>query len=465
MIPRAPSALASSLFARLVAVLAVVLAAGAGLLLVAAWASARLAADEAYDRLLVGAALQIAESIASDGREISVDPPFSAFETLGLSPRDRIFYKVLDPADRLLTGDADLAVPVDRARLAAGPVLLDAEHRGQAVRAVVAGRYVPDAAKAGFAAVVVAQTREARGQLARALTVKASLMVLAMSALALGAVAVAVRAALRPLRAIEGVLAARGPNDLQPLGLAAPQEIHLLVTSIDHFMGRLSGHVAVMKRFIADAAHQIRTPLTALAAQLDLLSSETDEGRRRDQIDRLRRRTAELGHLTNQLLNHAMVIHRARSAAFSPVDVAGLARRTLIDALQQAGGRSVDAGYEGPDGAVTIPGDAIALREALANLIHNAFKHGARSRLTVRLGHERGRVLLAVEDDGPGIPAADWARVREPFQAATGGGVGSGLGLSIAAEVAAAHGGELRFESHSEKGFCVILSLPDEAAS
>ncbi|KMO15938.1 histidine kinase [Methylobacterium platani JCM 14648] len=455
--------LASSLFARLVAVLAVVLAAGAGLLLVAAWASARHAADEAYDRLLVGAALQIAETIASDGREITVDPPFSAFETLGLSPRDRIFYKVVDPADRLLTGDADLAVPVDRARLAAGPVLLDAEHRGQAVRAVVAGRYVPDATKAGFAAVVVAQTREARRALARGLTAEASLMVLAMSALALGAVAVAVRAALRPLGAIEGVLAARGPNDLQPLGLAAPREIHLLVASIDHFMGRLSGHVAVMKRFIADAAHQIRTPLTALAAQLDLLSSETDEGRRRDQIARLRERTAELGHLTNQLLNHAMVIHRARSASFDPVDVAGLARRTLIDAVQAAGSREIDIGYEGPDGALTIPGDAIALREALANLIHNALKHGAPGRLTVRLGRERDRVVLAVEDDGPGIPAGDWARVREPFQAAAGGGIGSGLGLSIAAEVAAAHGGELRFESHSERGFCVVLSLPDGA--
>ncbi len=224
-------------------------------------------------------------------------------------------------------------------------MLLDAEHRGQAVRAVVAGRYVPDAAKAGFAAVVVAQTREARSGLARALTVKASLMVLAMSALALGAVAVAVRAALRPLRAIEGVLAARGPNELQPLGLAAPREIHLLVASIDHFMGRLSGHVAVMKRFIADAAHQIRTPLTALSAQLDLLSRETDEGRRRDQLARIRARTAELGHLTNQLLNHAMVIHRARSVAFDPVDVAGLARRTLIEAVQQqpATGRSMSA--------------------------------------------------------------------------------------------------------------------------
>ncbi|BCM82662.1 sensor histidine kinase [Methylobacterium indicum] len=454
----------SSLFARLVAVLALVLAVGAGLLLVAAWASARLAADEAYDRLLVGAALQIAETIASDGREISVDPPFSAFETLGLSPRDRIFYKVVDPADRLLTGDADLAVPVDRTRLAAGPVLLDAEHRGQAVRAVVAGRYVPDVAQAGFAAVVVAQTREARGGLARALTVKASLMVLAMSALALGAVAVAVRAALRPLRAIEGVLAARGPNDLQPLGLAAPREIHLLVASIDHFMGRLSGHVGVMKRFIADAAHQIRTPLTALAAQLDLLSRETDEGRRRDQLARIRVRTAELGHLTNQLLNHAMVIHRARSVAFDPVDVAGLARRTLIEAVQQqTGDRAVDVGYEGPEEAVTIPGDAIALREAVSNLIHNAYKHGARRRLTVRVGRERGRVLLAVEDDGPGIPTGEWARVREPFRAAAGGAVGSGLGLSIAAEVAAAHGGEMRFETHSERGFSVILCLPDGA--
>lgn len=462
MIPRTVS-----LFSRLVTVLALVLAMGAGLLLVAAWASARLAADEAYDRLLVGAALQIAESIASDGRTISVDPPFSAFETLALSPRDRIFYKVVDPGDRLLTGDADLAIPVDRQHLGAGPILLDGEHRGQAVRAVVAGRYVPDATQAGFAAVVVAQTREARSQLTRALTVKASLMVLAMSALALGAVAVAVRAALRPLGAIEGVLAARGPNDLQPLGLAAPQEIHLLVASIDHFMGRLSGHVAVMKRFIADAAHQIRTPLTALAAQLDLLSSETDEGRRREQLARIRRRTAELGHLTNQLLNHAMVIHRARTAAFDPVDVAGLARRTLIDAVQQAGdravdvGRTIDFGYEGPEDAVTIPADAIALREALSNLIHNALKHGARSRLTVRVGRERGRVVLAVEDDGPGIPAIDWTRVRQPFQAATGGAVGV---RPRPVDRRRGGGGPWRRDALRgafRQGFCVILSLPD----
>ncbi|ACA14646.1 integral membrane sensor signal transduction histidine kinase [Methylobacterium sp. 4-46] len=455
MIARTPS-----LFLRLVGVLGLVLAVGAALLLAAAWTSARLAADEAYDRLLVGAALQIAETIASDGREVSVDPPFSAFETLGLAPRDRIFYKVLDPSDRLLTGNADLAVTVDRGRLGEGPILLDGTHRGEPVRVVVAGRYVPDAARAGFAAVVVAQTREARSALAAELTAKASLLVVAMSALALGAVIVAVRAALRPLAAIEGVLAGRGPNDLDPLDVAVPREIHLLVGSINHFMGRLSGHMAIMRRFIADAAHQIRTPLAALSAQVDLLSAEDDPKRRRAQVSRVQARTAELGRLTNQLLNHAMVIHRARAVPLAPVDLAGIARQTLIDAIPLSGGRLVDIGYDGPDEALPIRGDPIALREALANLIHNALKHGAPHRLTVRTRREPGRVSVEVVDDGAGIPAAEWGRVREPFQAATGGGIGSGLGLAIAAEVAAAHGGEMRFESRSDEGFAVVLSFP-----
>ncbi|ACL55109.1 histidine kinase [Methylobacterium nodulans ORS 2060] len=460
MIGRTPS-----LFLRLVTVLGLVLAVGAALLLGAAWTSARLAADQAYDRLLVGAALQIAETIASDGREITVDPPFSAFETLGLAPRDRIFYKVVDPSDGLLTGSPDLAVPVDRARLGDGPLLLDATHRGEPVRVVVAGRYVPDIPKAGWAAVVVAQTREARNGLAGDLTAKASLLVLTMSALALGAVTVAVRAALRPLAALERVLAGRGPNDLDPLDLAVPREIHLLVTSINHFMDRLSGHMAIMRRFIADAAHQIRTPLAALGAQVDLLSAEGDEARRREQVIRVQERTAELGRLTNQLLNHAMVIHRARSIPLAPVDLGAIARRTLIDAIPLAGTRPIDFGYEGPDEPLPIRGDPIALREALANLIHNGIKHGAPGRLTVRTRRERDRITVEVVDDGAGIPAAEWRRVREPFQAASGGAIGSGLGLAIAAEVTAAHGGEMRFESRSDEGFAVLLSFPAAEAA
>ncbi|MFE1602952.1 sensor histidine kinase [Methylobacterium sp. ID0610] len=460
MILRTPS-----LFLRLVTVLGLVLAAGAGLLLATAWTSARLAADQAYDRLLVGAALQIAETIASDGREITVDPPFSAFETLGLAPRDRIFYKVVDPADALLTGSADLAVPVDRSRLAEGPLLLDAAHRGEPVRVVVTGRYVPDGPKPGWAAVVLAQTREARSALAGDLTAQASLLVLTMTVLALAAVTVAVRAALRPLAAIEGVLAGRGPNDLDPLDVAVPREIHLLVTSINHFMGRLSGHMAIMRRFIADAAHQIRTPLAALSAQIDLLSSEADAVRQRALVARVQERSAELGRLTNQLLNHAMVIHRARAVALAPVDIGAIARRTLIDAIPLAGERVLDIGYEGPEEPLPIHGDPIALREALANLIHNAIKHGAPGRLTVRARREPGRIVVEVVDDGAGIPAAEWKRVREPFQAATGGAIGSGLGLAIAAEVAAAHRGEMRFETRSHEGFAVVLSFPAAEAA
>ncbi len=112
---------------------------------------------------------------------------------------------------------------------------------------------------------------------------------------------------------------------------------------------------------------------------------------------------------------------------------------------------------------MTIPGDAIALREALSNLIHNAYRHGARRRLTVRVGRERGGCCWRWRMTGPASRAGNGPGCASRSGRRRGGAVGSGLGLSIAAEVAAAHGGEMRFETHSERGFSVILSLPDGA--
>jgi two-component system, OmpR family, sensor histidine kinase TctE len=210
-----------------------------------------------------------------------------------------------------------------------------------------------------------------------------------------------------------------------------------------------------MQRFIADAAHQIRTPLAGLASQVDLLTEETRPERREQQLNRVRERTAELGRLTNQLLNHAMIIHRAEVAEFETIDLAALARQTLINAVPLSLDRDVDIAFDDPPESVLMRGDGVSLREALSNLIHNALKHGAKTRLEVRVFAEDDAAVVEVVDDGPGIPISEWQRVREPFH--TQSATGSGLGLAIAGDVVRAHGGELRFRERSEDGFAVVL--------
>ena len=309
-----------SLYSRIILVIAIIFGAGSVVLGTAAWFYARVAADDAYDRLLVGAALQIAESIYVQEGTVSVDPPFSAFETLSLSANDRIFYKVVAPRGVVLTGYDDLT-PARSFAETRTPVISDGEYRGFPVRVATVGRLVSDPATPGWAQVVVAQTREARTGLARDLTLKALLLVFAMTSLAFMAVLFAVRRALAPLTRVERELRSRDPKDLTPLDLEIPREIQTLVTTINRFMDRLSGRIALMQRFIADAAHQIRTPLAGLASQVDLLTEESRPERREQQLTRVKERTAELGRLTNQLLNHAMIIHRAEVAEFDTVDL------------------------------------------------------------------------------------------------------------------------------------------------
>jgi two-component system sensor histidine kinase TctE len=443
-----------SLYSRIILVIAITFGAGFVVLGAAAWFYARIAADDAYDRLLVGAALQIAESVHAEDETISVDPPVSAFETLSLSANDRIFYKVVDPRGGILTGYEDL-FPATSPSGTRVPSVSDGYYRDFPVRVAVVSRLVSDSPAPGWVQVVVAQTREARTTLARDLTLKGLMLMGAMMGLAFLSVLFAVRRALEPLTRVEQELRYRDPKDLTPLSLTIPREVETFVITINRFMDRLSGRIALMQRFIADAAHQIRTPLAGLASQVDLLTEETRPERREQQLLRIKERAAELGRLTNQLLNHAMIIHRAEVAEFDTVDLGALARQVLINAVPLSYDREVDIAFDEPREPVLMRGDAVSLREALSNLIDNALKHGAESRLEVRVFAEGDAAVVEVVDDGPGIPVSAWQRVQEPFH--TKSATGSGLGLSIASDVVRAHGGEFRFRERSEDGFAVIL--------
>lgn len=449
-----------SLFARLARRISLVLGIGAALLVSAAWYYADTAADKAYDRLLVGAALQMAESLAVEDGKLSVRLPASAFELLGLADRDRIFYRVIDTNGETLTGYDDLQSP--RAPDGNNDVMRVEEgtYKGEDVRITRATRVLADPAVTGRAYVIVAQTNEARSALTRELTLRATILVIVMSLLAFVGAMLAIRYALKPVEHLGTEVRRRDPHDLTPVSVDVPRELDPFVGSINHFMGRLGERVDLLQRFIADAAHQIRTPLTALNAQIDLLGSGKMSKTDRQHFDRVKERTDELSRLTNQLLSHAMVVHRADSVQLEPISLVDVARRAWRAAVPITVDPDIVVSFEAPEDRPFVLGDAVSLREAIVNVIDNALRHGTRNRLEVRVSADQTQAFVEVEDDGPGIPPEGWEKAMQRFSTSKSHEGSSGLGFAIAQEVAKAHGGSLGFRPRNERGFIVVLTLP-----
>lgn len=450
-----------SLFARLVIRVAVVLAGGAAILMTAAWLYARAAADEAYDRLLQGAAIQILDSLVVEEGRIAVDLPPSAFELLGLAPRDKIFYRVVAPDGATLTGYEDLEFTDDVADARTQARFATTSFRNQPVRMVAASRAIADPTIGGWANVLIAQTTEARQELTTELTTRALALVGVMSLLALGGTVLAVRYSLRPLDALGDTLRRRDSQDLTPLAVDVPRELSPFVESINHFMRRLDDRLRLLQRFIADSAHQIRTPLTALSAQVSLIDEDALSENDRRHLDRVKNRASELARFTTQLLNHAMVIHRFDSVQLAPIDVIDVARKAFRAAVPITIDPDIIVSFEAPPEELMVLGDALSLREAIVNIIDNSLRHGVVSSLAVRVIRRGNFVLVEVEDDGPGIPSQDWQQVTRRFVSSKSGEGSSGLGFAIASEVATTLSGALGFrEPGSRSGFTVFLELP-----
>lgn len=448
-----------SLYARVVLRIAFVLAFGGTALIVGAWFYARLAADEAYDRLLAGGALQIAENTWLKNGALNVDVPVSAFFVL--SEGDRVFYKVLDWNGRVVAGDAALKVDIPFDQLRRGAVLTSSRYQGQTVRVALLGREMFDTESRGWATIVLAETESKRNALAVDLTLKALVIVFAMGVITVAGAMLAVRQALVPMTRLEAAIRTRDPNSLAPLDVEAPTEAEALVSAINDFIKRLDARIAMMKRVIGDVAHQIQTPITAALSQVELLEMQRDDLGRRNHIERIKNRLDGLGALVQQLVNHAMVLHRAEAGAFERVDIAALVRAEMTMLLTEESPRPIEISFDAPAEALAR-GDAVLLREAIRNVIGNALRYGALTRLSIHVTQDVGQVRIDVVDDGPGIPPDRWRLVRNPFNPRDGGRSGVSLGLAIVHEVFAAHKGSVQF-AYLERGeFCVSLSLPSE---
>jgi two-component system sensor histidine kinase TctE len=292
---------------------------------------------------------------------------------------------------------------------------------------------------------------------------KAAMVVVALL-VALFATAVAVK----PVEHLGASIRARPEEDLTPIPAAdVPLEVVPLVDAINHHMGRIDQMIQARRRFITDAAHQLRTPLAVLNTQAEYALRQDHIGEMRAAITALHRSLGSAIRLTNQLLSlsraepiNGLMLTR------QPVDLAALARDTVIELLPLAARKSIDLGLEGTEQPVTVAGNPVLLREMLTNLIDNALRYTPSGGLvTVRVDQAGGaapHARLYVSDTGVGIPVAQREAVfHRFFRLDSTDHSGSGLGLSIVREIVLGHGGEIHItDPQNGPGVVVAVSLP-----
>ena len=416
------------------------------------------AADRSYDHLLIASALSILDSVALTGGQWQVDLPYAALDLLAMAPEDRIFYRVYDAQGQTITGYGDLPVP-HMATLDNTPLLFDADYSGERVRFAVVARPVSSAAGQAEVRVQVGQTRRARNALAGSLVVNALLAIAVLSLLSLALVGLGVHRALRPLHRIERDLSRREPSDLRPLSVVPPSEMAHMVGALNHFMSRLESSNETLRAFMAEAAHQMRTPLAALLAQAQLAIDEDDAHQLRRSLEAIERNASHMSRLLNQLLSDASAIHRSQIKRFETLDLVELVHQALHEAVPRSSGMRVQLVIDPQP--LRIDGDALLLREALKNLIDNACKYGGGTLLQLAVTGDARECVVTVADHGPGIPAAEAERVFERFvrgEHAPSGG--AGLGLAIVKRIVESHGGRIGLSNRIGGGLVATLKFP-----
>ena len=417
---------------------------------VVAYRKALASADLAYDRTLLASARNISERVSLTPAGVRVDAPYISLDTFEVGMNATMYYRVSGVHGEFVSGYRDLP-PYDdsQPRTALYPALVsfyDAQYRGEPVRVAALHQPVMDAtgAHGGMALIEVAETVGSRQALTRKILFEVLWGQLILTLAAVLVIWLFTRRALAPLDALRDAVAASQPGTTTPLPLhAAPREALPLVQALNGYMGRLDQALAAQRRFIADAAHQLRTPVTVLRTQAQLAARETDPAELRRIAQSLADSSARMAALADQLLSSARAADGAAAPA-TPLDLTALARQVCLELMPAARARGIDLGLEA-GGGQWVAGTEL-LHELLVNLVDNALRHAAQGgTVTVRTLAEDDACVLEVEDDGPGIPEAERDAVLEPFYRGKGAGPGgSGLGLTIVREIATAHGAALQ---------------------
>jgi len=442
-----------------------------GLLLVAlaeiwqTWQTAVAAANAAYDRSLLGAVKSIDANISTASGGIGVELPYRLFEFFELTVSGHVYYRVATENGLVEIGNADLPLPPGT--LVTGqPRFMDALYFGEPVRVGAYARPLDPplgGPSVGQRLVIqVAETLESRQAFTRTLVLEAVARDVLLLSVASALMALAVGWALRPLARLRNEVRARSVQDLTPIvPHGIPADVKPLVEAINFHIERSRQHTEARQRFVDDASHQLRTPLTTLATQVGFALREADPGLQREALLAIKAQLEETVRQTNQMLSLARV--DSAEVALQSLDMKPLAEEVTRTWWAQARERQLDLGLETNGVARPLLGHAALLKEALSNLLHNAVRYcppGAQ--VTVRVDYLGAEFVVSVIDTGPGMNAHDLARAGDRFF--RGSHVtqpGSGLGLAIVRSIAERLGGRLTVSAGlNGQGLAASIVLP-----
>ena len=417
-----------------------------------------------YDRALLDTALDLGRNVREINNQLYLDLPQPVIEMLISGEQGRFYYRANGPVGEYITGDPDLPDPPAEAgedRV----TYYDAVYRNESIRAVALRVPVRPGSDKGAISVQVAEKTSLRTNFARQLMLRMMVPQGILVILAALAVWLGVGLGLRALTSVRTEIENRSHVDLSPIRETnTPYEVRPLVRAMNDLLSRLSAALAAQQRFIADAAHQLRTPVAALKTQAELAVRQVRDGEAQATLQQLHTAADHAARLVNQLLTLARAEPGShRSVMRERVNLAALARETTGEWVPRSLNRRIDLGFDDTSTDATISADPFLVRELLNNLIDNAINYTpAGGHITVRVTTDDDKPSLEVEDNGSGIPEDERVRVFERFYRSAGGSPeGCGLGLAIVREIAQGHGATATILSGANhRGTRVVIEFP-----
>ena len=411
-------------------------------------------ANLAYDRSIFRVALALADQADVINNKIKVDLPQIAEDLLEYDRDDYISYRISAPSGKLVVGDADIMAPKQKV-ISGGHIYYDDNLNGEKVRVVAYALPIINSKLKGDLLIQVAETLEKREYMVREIIEEMlipQLLIMLVTALV---ILFSVKHSLSPLNRLKNALSGRSQNDLSPLSTDdTPLEITPLLYEINALMRRLDEGINFQKAFIADASHQLRTPLAALQNQAELALREKVPTSTKQSLENIAASTKHLSHMVHQLLTLARVEPSTKSTySFELINLVTLARDVTAEWVPQALNKKIDLGFDTSTESIMISGNSFMLKEMLANLLDNAICYTPNGgEVTVAILHKNNHAVLQLRDNGIGIAPEKREQVFNRFYRIQDNvGEGCGLGLAIVKEVANAHGANVYISGNFSK--------------
>jgi len=414
-------------------------------------------AVNAYDLGLLNDALDISKQLEIKQGRMALNLPPAAHQMLQTNNQDRVSYAAWDEYGQIFSGNPKLQM-ADMLVSEESHIFQDMELNGEKHRAML----LRGKEDGHVYYIAVAQTVHGRDKLtgeifAGILLPEALLAIVSIAAILLG-----VGRGLSPVVHLRDEISSRSSNDLRPIEEStAPAELAPIIHGINALLENLAASFASHRRFIADAAHQLRTPLAALSGQIEVALEEPPSDKK-ELLHQLLATTRRTTHLANQLLSLARLEHTEQFMyEVAAVDLQKVLQETAADFVTFSARKGIELDFD--TYTCRVAGSPLMLRELISNLLDNAVRYtpsGGRIRVSMEMIAQH--VFLAVEDNGPGVPAAELFRLGTPFhRLPSDQAEGCGLGLAIVREIARLHGAEIEFGRGTDgRGLKVRIGFP-----